>query len=273
MKTLACRTPDEIREWVLNGDFLTAKQFLSICKNGVGSGTGAGCYVILVFGRMHVPRNLSKFSMGYIGQSINVISRLKDHLTGNGNCKVYSDLERGMRIMVQIIPCSLESLNDLERALIAAFDRRKLYNQTAGGSKIRCHDGSEFILSDRRLLRPWTMDEIPMRRAVFSYAGDESVLLVIDGVKTCRLENGSRVSIDLREGRHRVKAKRMGRLTGKKRIKMKDGLEVTVKCGSFRIKVSSFRRSPKLDGMTVRTRDRTSEERLSCFYGENPEQG
>ncbi len=257
----------------MGGEFISAGQFLSICRNGSVSKSGAGCYVILVFGKRHVPRNLNKFAMGYIGQSVNVVSRLKDHLTGYGNKKVYSDLERGYRIMVQIIPCSSESLNDLERALIAAFDRGKLYNQTAGGSKIRCRDGSEFLLVDRRLTRPWTKAEGEMRRAVFSYSeGPSSVTLVIDGVKTCRLEKGSRISLDLKEGKHRIKAKRPWSVSGRKSVKAYDGLEIAVKSGRHRISVTSYRRSPALDGSSGRTRDRRSEERLSCFYGENLEE-
>ncbi len=270
MTTLASRTPDEIREWVMNGDFITAAQFLKICKTGIGSKGGAGCYVILVYGKRHVPRNLSKFSMGYIGQSVHVISRLREHLTGNGNAKVYSDLDRGLKLMVQVIPCSMESLNDLERALIAAFDRSRLYNQTAGGSKIRCHDGSEFVLPDRRLLRPWTRGEIEMRRTVMFYTeGPAPVMLVVDGMKTCRMEAGTRISFDLTVGKHRIKAKRLGSLTGKKSVKARENLEVTVRSGKHRISVKSYCRSPALDANVAKTRDHRSEERLSCFVGEN----
>ncbi len=238
----------------------------------MASKPGAGCYVILVYGKRHVPRNLFKFSMGYIGQSVNVISRLRDHLSGNGNGKVYADMKKGLKIMVQVIPCSMESLNDLERALISAFDRGKLYNQTAGGSKIRCHDGSEFALADRRLSRPWTKPEVSMRRAVLSYSyGPAHVTLVVDGVKTCRLEPGSRVSIDLTEGRHRIKAKRFGMISGGRTVKVAEGCEVSVHGGRFRYSVSSFRRADALDGTRAKTRDRRSEERISCFLGDYQE--
>ena len=253
----------------MRGDFITAEQFLSVCRNGHVDRTGSGCYVILVYGRRHVPRNLSKFAMGYIGQSINVISRLKDHLTGHGNRKVYADLEKGRRVMVQIIPCSTESLNDLERSLIAAFDRGKLYNRTAGGSKIRCNDGSDFVLADRSLCRAWTRTGVCMRRTVISYAeGPSPVMLVIDGVKTCRLENGTRISIDLEEGKHRVKAKRLGLLSGGRSVKVAEGCEVSIRGGRLKLSVSSFRRARSLDGISARTRDHRSEERLSCFMGE-----
>ncbi len=264
--------PEDVREWVMRGEFVPADRFLAICRNGIGSREGAGCYVILVYGGKRVPRDLSRFSMGYIGQSVNVISRLRDHLTGNGNEKVHSDVKKGRKIMVQVIPCSLESLNDLERALISAFDRGRLYNQTAGGSRTRCHDGSEFVIADRRLLRPWTRTEAPMRRAVFSYAdGPSPVLVVVDGVKAFRLEKGSRASMDLVEGTHVVKAKRLGRLSGKRSVKVSEGCEITVKAGRLRLSVTSFRRAPSLDGSSPRTRDRRSEERLSCFLGESSE--
>ncbi len=269
MTTLASRTPEDVRRRVMEGEFISADQFLAICRNLKGPKGGPGCYVILVYGRAHIRKNLEKYAMGYIGQSVHVVSRLRNHLSGHGNERVYSDVRKGRRIMVQIIPCSAESLNDLERSLIAAFDRRKLYNRTSGGSKERCHDASEFLLADRRLSRPWTKADVRLCRAVFTYTdGPPSMMLTIDGVKTARLERGERVSLDLSEGRHRVSAKRLGLLTGRKRVKFREDSEVSVRGGRIRFSITSFRHAPYTGRSGSAARDPRSEDRLSCFYGE-----
>ncbi len=200
-----------------------------------------GCYIILIYRGGRIPRNLSKYNAGYVGQSVDVESRLRDHLAGSGNSNVYADIRSGMAAAVQIIPCSAESLNDVECALIYAFGRDKLYNMTDGGSMRRCESGSEFIFADRRLYPRHGSDRGEMRRAVFRAAGRKPVSIYADGIRLGTACSGLPISTDLAYGRHSFKARCAGRLAGKKTVSMSDGMIFTAAAKLLRVSLSAIR--------------------------------
>lgn len=75
----------------------------------------------------------------YVGQSIRVLSRINQHLTGHGNGDVYADYKHGDAFTVSTIPfqnSGYQSLNDLERDTIAAYDAQSHgYNMTRGNQR------------------------------------------------------------------------------------------------------------------------------------------
>lgn len=86
----------------------------------------AGVY-ILCNGRKH------KY---YVGQSVHVYHRLRQHFTGRGNPDVYADYMRGRPFTIQVIPLEgsgFKTLNELERKAISTYDAYKHgYNKTRG---------------------------------------------------------------------------------------------------------------------------------------------
>lgn len=133
----------EIRMSVLEGRAIGAQEFLDDWKVGGRNARGGyrsmdqpGCYVILA--------NPSSGDGGepswdavYVGQSIHVCSRVRQHLTGHGNGDVYADVREGRDVKVRIVPCERGGLNGLERELVAAFDATASYNRTRGGAPTR----------------------------------------------------------------------------------------------------------------------------------------
>lgn len=73
----------------------------------------------------------------YVGQSLYVCSRVRNHLTGHGNGDVYADVRNGKPVFVKIVPCPAQQMNALEKKLIKAFNATSSYNNTAGGSRRR----------------------------------------------------------------------------------------------------------------------------------------
>lgn len=74
--------------------------------------------------------------MYYVGQSVRVLARVTQHLSGHGNGDLYADYKYGDKFMVRTISLTesgYQSLNDLERDMIAAYDAyRTGYNATRG---------------------------------------------------------------------------------------------------------------------------------------------
>ncbi len=245
---------DSARRSVLAGRFVPSGRFLSMYEDALHSRRVPGCYVILVYKGRRASRKPENYLKGYVGQSVNVFRRVHKHLTGSGNAGIFEDVEAGRRVMVQIVPCSSDSLNDMERLLISAMDRGKLYNRTDGGAVWRCHDRSEFILADRRLSYRWDSAPIVLCRTMAScYGGKGQVRLEIDGVPVSRLSDGSLISFDLKEGRHSVKASRLGKRSGKVEAEITEGCEIVVTQGRMRIDVRTIQR--RYDGRSpVRTK-------------------
>lgn len=75
----------------------------------------------------------------YVGQSVRVLSRITQHLTGHGNGDVYADYKNGDEFTVQtisLISSGYLSLNDLERDAIRAYDAfDNGYNRTRGNRR------------------------------------------------------------------------------------------------------------------------------------------
>ncbi len=234
---------DSARRSVLSGRFVASDRFLSMYDNGLHSNRMPGCYVILVYKGRIASRKPESYLKGYVGQSVNVFRRVHKHLSGGGNANIFEDVKAGRRVMVQIVPCSSDSLNDMERLLIAAMDRGRLYNMTDGGALWRCHDRSEFILADRRLSYRWDSKPAVLCRTLAScYGGKRRIRLEIDGIPVSYVSDGSLISFDLPEGRHSVRASRLGKRSGRTVADISDGCEIVVTAGRFKIDVRSLRR-------------------------------
>lgn len=92
-----------------------------------------GCYVIVT----SPSPDGTAFENVYVGQSLHVCSRVRNHLTGHGNGDVYADVRNGKPVFVKIAPCSPQQMNALEKSLIKSFNATSSYNNTAGGSRRR----------------------------------------------------------------------------------------------------------------------------------------
>lgn len=94
----------------------------------------SGCYLFFVY---HQEANicLEKYNDIYIGQSIHVYQRLKQHLSGHGNKSVYKSIMQGHTIYIVAIECSYNQLNRMEKNLIRIFHATKSFNKTRGGAK------------------------------------------------------------------------------------------------------------------------------------------
>ncbi len=90
------------------------------------------------FTGVYVLHNKTK-DMYYVGQSIRVIDRVGQHLTGHGNGDVYADFKYGDEFEVSAISLAESgygSLNDLERDTITAYNAYgNGYNRTAGNAR------------------------------------------------------------------------------------------------------------------------------------------
>ena len=107
---------------------VSADDFLSTCDT-LRMSDFTGVYVL---------HNKSK-DMYYVGQSVKVVSRVLQHLTGHGNGDVYADFKYGDEFevsTVSLVDSGYGNLNDLERDTIAAYDAyNNGYNKTAGNSR------------------------------------------------------------------------------------------------------------------------------------------
>lgn len=90
------------------------------------------------FTGVYILHNETK-DMYYVGQSVRVLQRVTQHLTGHGSGDVYADFKYGDRFMVRTVPLvdsGYQSLNDLERDMIMAYDAYENgYNNTRGNAR------------------------------------------------------------------------------------------------------------------------------------------
>lgn len=70
----------------------------------------------------------------YVGQSVDVISRVSSHFQGRGNGDVYADFKYGCPFEVILIPLQepFNTLNELEREMIRYYGADRQYNKTKG---------------------------------------------------------------------------------------------------------------------------------------------
>lgn len=142
---LRARKDRRLRDSVMAGAPIPAGEFLDdwiTAKSGRRAVGGyklldrPGCYVILTNPSGEGPGAL-KYEAVYVGQSTAVCSRVRAHLTGHGNGDVYADVRAGKDVVVRIVPCPANEMNEMEKALIAAFRATESYNVTHGGSRVR----------------------------------------------------------------------------------------------------------------------------------------
>ena len=112
----------------LTGEGVAAKEFL-VVFDALRQTDFTGIYVL---------HNITK-DMYYVGQSVRVVARVGQHLTGHGNGDVYADFKYGDEFEISTVSLAdsgYDSLNDLEREAIAAYDAYNSgYNKTAGNSR------------------------------------------------------------------------------------------------------------------------------------------
>lgn len=132
----------DLRQSVLGSQLIPANVFLSNWKttkdgNRITGGYKTldqpGCYVIVT---SPSPDGVA-YENVYVGQSLHVCSRVRNHLTGHGNGDVYADVRMGKPVFVKIVTCLPQQMNALERSLIKTFNATNSYNATAGGSRRR----------------------------------------------------------------------------------------------------------------------------------------
>lgn len=94
-------------------------------------------YIRYDFEGVYIIHNISKDKY-YVGQSINVVGRVRNHLKGSGNGDVYADFKYGDNfevILIALEDTEYTNLNDLERNCIAAYHAfDKGYNKNRGNS-------------------------------------------------------------------------------------------------------------------------------------------
>lgn len=94
-------------------------------------------YVRYDFEGVYIIHNISKDKY-YVGQSINVVGRVRNHLKGKGNGDVYADFKYGDNfevILIALEDTEYQYLNDLERHCIAAYHAfEDGYNKNRGNS-------------------------------------------------------------------------------------------------------------------------------------------
>lgn len=137
------RRQAERRRQVMESDPISAQEFLAnwrVGKRGSGLGYAAidcpGCYVILTNPVIQVNGD-TEYEAVYVGQSVRVCSRVRQHFTGHGNGDVYADVRAGKDVQLRIIPCDEQEMNDTECELIDTFNATNSYNRTRGGSRRR----------------------------------------------------------------------------------------------------------------------------------------
>lgn len=98
---------------------------------------GAGCYVIESFPIGTENPDFEHPHEVYVGQSLHICNRVRNHLNGKGNGDVYADVREGKPVFVHLERCEETQMNDLERRLIDAFHATESYNSTRGGARRR----------------------------------------------------------------------------------------------------------------------------------------
>ena len=98
---------------------------------------GAGCYVIESFPVGTENPDFSHPDEVYVGQSLHICNRVRNHLNGKGNGDVYADVREGKPVFVHFERCEEPQMNDLEKRLIDAFHATESYNSTRGGARRR----------------------------------------------------------------------------------------------------------------------------------------
>ena len=127
---------DELRRKMFEHGTMTADRFLKARPCEYADIDGPGCYAIVADPAVGDDGEVT-FSDIYVGQSVHVCKRLREHLLGHGNARVAEDLGEGRNVHVCVMRCDEPELDDLEVALIRAFDATSYANELPGGSQGR----------------------------------------------------------------------------------------------------------------------------------------
>ena len=127
------------RNSILNGYFVSADMFLKKWNERYKNETWnkSGCYVILIYSHAIKEFHKEKYEAIYIGQSLHLANRVKQHLQGNGNKNVYHDYQNGKQIYIHLERCMPSYMNRMEKDLIRSFKATRSYNIQKGGGKHR----------------------------------------------------------------------------------------------------------------------------------------
>lgn len=130
-KRVADESREALRHLAESNVTMPAQEFLTTLDKANGRGGSPD------FTGVYVLSNSTKGS-SYVGQSVHVLQRVTQHLTGHGNGDVYADYKYGDSFTVCLIPLvgsGYQSLNDLERDMIDAYDSYvNGYNRRGGNS-------------------------------------------------------------------------------------------------------------------------------------------
>ena len=96
-----------------------------------------GVYIILLYEPDQRDLTTRNYSDVYVGQSLTVYHRIRQHFTGHGNGDVYADIKYGKPAYVKIVFCEEQKLNSLEKKYIAEYNATNSYNSTKGGGAVR----------------------------------------------------------------------------------------------------------------------------------------
>lgn len=136
-------TNRRLRRKMRRGGFMSSQEFEDNWiiergekQSGFKYNDRPGCYIIMIFDKPVRAKRFTGYENIYIGQSVNVCSRVHSHFTGKGKGDVYADIKYGKYAYVRIVPCRAKRLNDMETALIDAFSATDSYNKTKGGAKV-----------------------------------------------------------------------------------------------------------------------------------------
>ncbi|AEB07824.1 hypothetical protein Corgl_1728 [Coriobacterium glomerans PW2] len=145
LRAVRLLSPSSLKRTMRRGSPIAAEEFLRdwiTSKSGGRASAGyktldrPGCYVILTNPKRWSLRRRAHDNV-YVGQSLRVCTRVRQHLTGHGNGNVFADVRNGDRVFVRIFCCRHSRLNELERRLIARYHAIESYNDTLGGSARR----------------------------------------------------------------------------------------------------------------------------------------
>lgn len=85
---------------------------------------------------VYIFSNLSKNNYKYVGQSINMTNRIKNHLRGNGNPEMYNDIINGDIFAINLVKLNntnFQNLDSLEKHYITEYNTYyNGYNKTRG---------------------------------------------------------------------------------------------------------------------------------------------
>lgn len=166
-------TDDELRRKMFERGTMTATRFLAFRPREYADIDGPGCYAIVSDPVVDDNGEVS-FSDIYVGQSVHVCARLREHLLGHGNAHVAEDLGEGRDVHVCVMRCDEPGLDDLEVALIRAFDATSYANELPGGNgaygRRTCqkHDATgikrvtwqaSIRIEDKEKLRRWARED------------------------------------------------------------------------------------------------------------------